>query len=41
MIYANAPNGDSVLIPSDATNYYVVITSDTGNAGIKKWDSIP
>ena len=39
MIYAGIPNGDSVLIPTGA-NYYVVIVSDTGNAKIKKWDSV-
>lgn len=38
MIYDSTPNGDSVLVPTGA-NYYVVITSDTGNAKIKKWDS--
>lgn len=38
MIYDSTPNGDSVLVPTGA-NYYVVITSDTGNAKIRKWDS--
>jgi hypothetical protein len=38
MIYENEPNGMSALVPTGA-NYYVVITSDTGNATVKKWDS--
>ncbi|MCK5640929.1 MAG: hypothetical protein KAJ19_09035, partial [Gammaproteobacteria bacterium] len=38
MIYDGTPNGDSVLVPTGA-NYYVVTTSDTGNAKIKKWDT--
>ena len=36
MVYNSTPNGDSVLIPTGA-NYYVVISSDTTNAKIKKW----
>ena len=40
MVYSNTPNGNSVLVPTGA-NYYVVISSDTGNAKIKKWDSSP
>jgi len=38
MIYSGVATGDSVLVPTGA-NYYVVCTSDTGNAKIKKWDS--
>jgi hypothetical protein len=41
MIYAGVPNGDSVLVPSNATNYYVVTSSDTELARIKKWGVVP
>lgn len=39
MIYANVPNGDSVEVPTGA-DYFIVITSNTGSAKIKKWDTI-
>ena len=38
MVYSGVDNGDSVLVPTGA-NYYVVITSDTGEATVRKWDS--
>jgi len=38
MIYAGVATGDSVLVPTGA-NYYVVLTSDTGNAQVRKWDT--
>jgi len=38
MTYNGTPNGESVLVPT-GSNYYVVITSDTGNAQVKKWDT--
>jgi hypothetical protein len=38
MIYTGVPNGDSVVVPTGA-NYYVVISSDTGNAKVRKWDA--
>jgi hypothetical protein len=33
------PGGDSILIPTDGP-YYIVTATDTGNAQIKKWDTI-
>ncbi len=39
MTYAGLANGDSVLVPTGA-DYYIVITSDTDTATVKKWDSI-
>ena len=38
-LYQGVPNGDSVLVPTGA-DYYVVVTSDTGTAKVKKWDTI-
>ncbi|MEE9579759.1 MAG: hypothetical protein V3V74_00395, partial [Nitrosomonadaceae bacterium] len=37
MIYSGVQSGDSVLVPTGA-NYYVVITSDTSNAKVRKWN---
>ncbi|MBU8921791.1 MAG: packaged DNA stabilization protein gp10 [Bacteroidales bacterium] len=37
MIYSGVPSGDSVLVPTGSN--YVVITSDTGNAQVRKWDT--
>lgn len=39
LIYSGVPNGDSVLVPTGA-DYYVIITSDSTTAKVKKWDSV-
>ena len=38
MIYSGVPSGDSVLVPTGSM-HHVVVTSNTGNAKIRKWDS--
>lgn len=38
MLYLGEPTGTSVLVPT-GSNYYVVISSDTGNAKVRKWDT--
>jgi len=40
-IYTGVPNGDSVIVPSTGVNHYVVTSSDTTNAKIKKWGTVP